>query len=309
LHPHTPRRRRRQLVAGAAIAASVVLLASGCSSDKVKRGFLPGYDDGQQVTDQTARITHLWNGSWIAALVVGLITWGLMIWCIAAYRKRKGDDALPIQTRYHMPLEIMYTVVPIVMVLVLFFYTNRDVTEIKKVSGNPDVTIGVVGKQWSWDFNYVNEDVHEVGVMAQDVGSLTKDDLVDGAKGTDKAMPTLYLPVGKTIKFDLTTRDVAHSFWVPAFLYKEDLIPGHPNSFELKPLREGTYAGKCAELCGEWHSSMLFNVKVVSEQEYQQHIEDLRAKGQTGLLSDAYDRSQNDGETAGNMPATEGEGQ
>jgi len=308
LHPHTPRRHRWQLVTGAALAGSVALLASGCSSDKVKRGFLPGYDDGKQVTDQTARITHLWNGSWIALLVVGVIVWGLMIWCIAAYRKRKGDDALPIQTRYHMPLEIMYTVVPIVAILVLFFYTNRDVTEIKKVSGTPDVTIGVVGKQWSWDFNYVNEDVHEVGVMAQDVGSLTKDDLVDGAKGTDKAMPTLYLPVGKKVLFNLTTRDVAHSFWVPAFLYKEDLIPGHPNSFELTPLREGTYAGKCAELCGEWHSSMLFNVKVVSDQEYQQHIEALRAAGQTGLLSDAYDRSQNDGETAGNVP-TEGEGQ
>jgi len=307
LHPHTPRRRRWQLVTGAALAASVALLASGCSPDKVKRGFLPGYDDGKQVTDQTARITHLWNGSWIALLVVGVITWGLMIWCIAAYRKRKGDDALPIQTRYHMPLEIMYTVVPIVAILVLFFYTNRDVTEIKKVSGTPDVTIGVIGKQWSWDFNYVDEDVHEAGVMAQDVGSLTKDDLVDGAKGTDKAMPTLYLPVGKKVLFNLTTRDVAHSFWVPAFLYKEDLIPGHPNSFEMTPLREGTYAGKCAELCGEWHSSMLFNVKVVSEQEYQQHIEDLRAAGQTGLLSDAYDRSQNDGETAGNLP-TDSEG-
>ncbi len=75
----------------------------------------------------------------------------------------------------------------------------------------------------------------------------------------------------------------------------------------MTPLREGTYAGKCAELCGEWHSSMLFNVKVVSEQEYQQHIEDLRAAGQTGLLSDAYDRSQNDGETAGNLP-TDSEG-
>jgi cytochrome c oxidase subunit 2 len=292
LHPHTPRRRRRQLVTASAIAGAVVLLTSGCSSDKVKRGFLPGYDNGQ-VTDQTARITHLWNGSWIAALVVGVITWGLMLWCIAAYRKRKGDDELPVQTRYHMPLEIMYTVVPIVMVLVLFFYTNRDVDAIKSTSGTPDVKIEILAKQWSWDFNYTDSNVYDTGQQEQDVGHLTKNDLLDGAKGTDKNLVTLWLPVDKKVRFTLKSRDVAHSFWVPAFLYKEDAIPGHTNVFQLEPLRKGTYAGKCAELCGEWHSSMLFNVKVVSEADYQQHMADLKAKGQTGQLSDAYNRDLN----------------
>jgi cytochrome c oxidase subunit 2 len=304
LHPHTPRRRRRQLITASVLTGAVVLLASGCSSDKVKRGFLPGYKDGQ-VTDQTARITHLWNGSWIAALVVGVITWGLMLWCIAAYRKRKGDDALPVQTRYHMPLEIMYTIVPIVMVLVLFYYTNRDVEAIKSTSGTPDVNIEVVAKQWSWDFNYQDSNVYDTGQHAQDVGHLTKNDLLDGAKGTDKNLVTLWLPVDKKVRFTLISRDVDHSFWVPAFLYKEDAIPGHTNVFQLEPTREGTYAGKCAELCGEWHSSMLFNVKVVSEAEYQQHMADLKAKGQTGQLSDAYNRDQN--ATVSGVP--EGEGQ
>ncbi|PJI93480.1 cytochrome c oxidase subunit II [Luteimicrobium subarcticum] len=298
MHSHTPRRRTRQLLTVTALAGAVLLLTSGCSSDTVKRGFLPGYDDGGPVTNQTDRITHLWNGSWIAALAVGIVTWGLMLWCIAAYRKRKGDEALPVQVRYHMPLEIMYTVVPIVMVLVLFFFTDRDVTKIQDTSAPADVNISVVAKQWSWDFNYPDANVYEAGVHAQDVGGITKDDLVDGAPGTDKAFPTLWLPAGENVKFTLTSRDVAHSFWVPAFLYKEDAIPGHPNTFEFKPLREGTYAGKCAELCGEWHSSMLFNVKVVSPDEFDKHMADLKAQGNEGQLSDEYNRDENAAESA-----------
>jgi cytochrome c oxidase subunit 2 len=187
----------------------------------------------------------------------------------------------------------MYTVVPIVMVLTLFYFTNRDTEAIKSTSAKPDVNIEVVAKQWSWDFNYQDSDVYDTGQQAQDVGHLTKADLVDGVKGTDKSMVTLWLPVDKEIRFTLTSRDVDHSFWVPAFLYKEDVIPGHPNVFEIKPLRKGVYAGKCAELCGEWHSSMIFNVRVVSETKYQQHLAHLRTIGQTGQLSDAYNRDLN----------------
>lgn len=282
------------------LGVGVALLASGCSSDRVKRGFLPGYEDGE-VTNRTASITHLWNGSWIAALVVGLIVWGLILWCVAVYRKRRGDEALPVQTRYHMPLEIMYTVVPIVMVFVLFWFTNRDMSAIESTDEKADVNIEVIGKQWSWDFNYLDDDVYDTGVHAEDVGGQTKDELLDGAKGTDKRLVTLYLPVNKTVHFDLRSRDVAHSFWIPAFLYKQDTIPGHPNQFQVTPTRLGTYAGKCAELCGEWHSSMLFNVKVVTEDEYRQHMADLRAKGQTGALSDEYDRSQDGGAEPGSV--------
>ncbi|MGO1242428.1 MAG: cytochrome c oxidase subunit II, partial [Cellulosimicrobium funkei] len=115
------------------------------------------------MTNQTARITSLWTGSWIAALIVGVITWGLMLWCVAAYRKRKDDHQLPVQTRYHLPLEIMYTAVPILMVLVLFFYTDRDMSAIVDKDVESDLTVQVIGKQWSWDFNYVDDDVYETG--------------------------------------------------------------------------------------------------------------------------------------------------
>ncbi len=257
-----------------------MLVASGCS-DAAQRGFLPGYEDGE-VTNHTASITQLWTGSWISALAVGVLVWGLILWCIAAYRKRKDDNVLPIQTRYHLPLEIMYTAVPIVMILVLFTHTDKVMEETQKVTGNADVTIEVIGKQWSWDFNYVDDDVYDTGQHAQSVGTT----------GVLAEQPTLYLPVGKRVQFVLDSRDVIHSFWVPAFLYKMDMIPGKTNTFQVTPTEEGEYLGKCAELCGEYHSSMLFNVKVVSREEYDAHIEELKAKGQEGSLGLEYSRQQ-----------------
>ncbi len=293
MHSKSPTRTRRVILRATAIAGAVAVLASGCASDSVKRGYLPGYSDGE-VTNQTERITNLWVGSWIAALIVGVITWGLMLWCVAAYRKRRDDHQLPIQTRYHMPLEIMYTAVPTIMILVLFFYTDRDMSAVQDTSAEPDVNIQVIGKQWSWDFNYLDSDVYDSGQHLLDVGGQTIDDEVDGAPGTSKDVPTLYLPVDKTVEFTLDSRDVIHSFWIPAFLYKQDMIPGRTNTFQVTPTREGTYAGKCAELCGEFHSGMLFNVKVVSEAEYEAHMADLKAAGQTGELGLDLNRQQHD---------------
>lgn len=262
-----------------------VLVLSGCSPE-AKRGWMPGYEDGP-VTNMTDRITNLWVGSWIAALIVGVLVWGLTIWCIVAYRKRKGDNQLPLQTRYHLPLEILYTIVPIVMVGVLFFYTQRDMTAIRATDATPDVKVEVYGKQWSWDFNYLSDDVYESGLHATNVGELEGS---LGDRGTHESFPTLYLPVDKTVEFTLHSRDVNHSFWIPAFLDKMDMIPGRVNTWQVQPLREGIYAGKCAELCGEFHSGMLFNVAVVSEEEYKAEMEKLREKGNTGSLGDQYNR-------------------
>jgi cytochrome c oxidase subunit 2 len=96
--------------------------------------------------------------------------------------------------------------------------------------------------------------------------------------------PTLWLPKGKTVRFVLTSRDVIHSFWVVPFLMKMDVIPGHTNVFQVTPNKEGTFLGKCAELCGVDHSRMLFNVKIVSPERYEQHLKDLAKKGQTGYI-------------------------
>nr|WP_237727954.1 cytochrome c oxidase subunit II [Cellulomonas sp. APG4] len=289
-----PRRRRRAARITALVAAATVVL-TGCSAE-VQRGWMPGYEDGEQVTNQTQRITDLWTGSWIAALIVGVLVWGLIIWCIAVYRKRKDDDVLPVQLRYHVPLEMMYVILPIFMIGVLFFYTERDMSAIEDVSAEPDVTIEVYGKQWSWDFNYLDEDVYDSGVHVIDIG----------AEGNPETLPTLYLPVDQRVEFQLRSRDVIHSFWVPAFLYKKDVFPGqNVNTFQVVPTREGVYAGKCAELCGEHHAGMLFQVAVVSEEEYEAHIEELRERGQEGRLGPELDRNQNRGDD-NTIPAGEG---
>jgi len=276
----TPRRPRRTRLAVAGLATVVALALAGCSPD-VQRGWLPG-DSENEITNQTGRITNLWVGSWVAALLVGILVWGLIIWCVAVYRKRKDDDQLPVQLRYHVPLEIMYVILPIIMVGVLFYYTARDMTAIQDHTEEPDVTVQVIGKQWSWDFNYVDDDVYDTGQHAQAVGET----------GVLAEQPTLYLPVDERVEFHLDARDVIHSFWVPAFLYKQDMIPGRTNTFQVIPQVEGEYVGKCAELCGEEHSSMLFNVKVVSREEYDAHIEELRDAGQEGQLGLEYNRLQ-----------------
>jgi cytochrome c oxidase subunit 2 len=267
-------------IAALGVASSAALLLTGCSPE-LQRGFLP---DAWGVTNHTDRIINLWNTSWIVLLLVGLLSWGLMAWALIVYRRRKGETAMPQQLRYNMPIETLFTVIPLILVVGFFAFTARDMAAIEAKTENPDVVIEVVAKQWSWDFNYVNENVYFSGIQAQFTGD---------EESVMETLPTLYLPVGKTVQIDLTSRDVIHSFWVVDFLYKKDMFPAMTNHMYFTPLKEGTYVGKCAELCGEYHSMMLFNVKVVSEQEYLAQTAALAAAGNVGQLSTEYDRNQN----------------
>lgn len=285
---------RKALIGAVAVGASALL--AGCSQG-IENGALPSTPD---ITNQTGTVITLWNGSWIAALAVGVLTWGLILWCVAVYRKRKDDNKLPVQNRVHLPLELMYTALPLMAVGVLFKYTAEDIQELTAIEPNPDIEIQVVGKQWSWDFNYLDDDVYETGQHAVNVGSLENE---LGGVGTNSQFPTLYLPVNEVVEFQLESRDVIHSFWIPAFLDKMDMIPFRTNVWQVTPTREGVYAGKCAELCGEFHSGMLFNVAVVSREEYDAHMAELEQAGQTGQLGLDLNRQQSE---AGNA-AAEGE--
>lgn len=281
--------RRAKVIPTAGLAIAGALALSGCTAEN-KNGWLPSERD---TTNHTAGIIDLWVNSWITVLIIGLITWGLVIWCIIAYRRRKGATGFPRQTSYNLPLEIFYTLIPLFMVLVFFHFTDVEQKSITARVDNPDVTIDVRAKQWSWDFNYlegndIGEAVFDTGVQAELTG-----------EAFDKTtLPTLYLPVNRTVELQLNARDVIHSFWVPAFLDKRDMLPGRTNYMNLTPQVEGMYDGKCAELCGEYHSEMLFNVKVVSQAEFDAHLASLKAKGQTGSLGQEYDRNPNAGQTA-----------
>lgn len=265
---------RRRLGFTVGIVVAMVAL-SGCTSYQ-RRGFLP-----RGVTSVTTDITNFWVASWSWALGVGVLVWGLIFYCMARYRRKKTDTGLPPQLAYNVPIEILYTVVPVFMVAVLFGKTVQLENKMLDTSGTPDNIVNVVGKQWSWDFNYVNDKVYDTGTQAA----------LNGKPGAEKTIPTLYLPVNKRTEFVLTSRDVIHDFWVIAFLQKMDVIPGKVNKFDVTPTQIGTYRGKCAELCGAYHSQMLFKVKVVNAADYAKHVQRLRAAGQTGFLSNSLNRS------------------
>lgn len=153
----SPRRLRRRVGSATLIGALSVAALTGCASGELRgnasTGWLP-----PAVTEGGEVVTNLWIGTWIAGLAVGVLVWGLIAWCVVAYRRHKDDNELPVQLRYNIPIEILYTVVPIFMVVVLFYYTARDEATLLDTSQDPDVTVNVVGKQWSWDFNYLEED-------------------------------------------------------------------------------------------------------------------------------------------------------
>jgi cytochrome c oxidase subunit 2 len=225
---------------------------SGCGSDSGEWERLAMPDPA---TVEGESILSLWQGAWIAALITGFIVWGLIFYSAFHFRRR-SDDEIPIQTRYNLPLEIFYTIFPVIMVIVFFSHTVRVQNEVLD-DREPDNTITVVGQQWSWTFNhpYDDEYVH--------VG------------GDGNVIPTLYLPVGETTRFNLITPDVIHDFGVPGFLMKMDVVPGQMNHYQVTPKRIGDYDGKCFELCGVYHSRMLFNVKVVSRDDYDAYLQGL----------------------------------
>jgi cytochrome c oxidase subunit 2 len=252
LTPSSPRKRRATRLAFA--AAATALLTSGCTGREAYENAF-GFGWPKPKSEQAETMYDIWLGSTAAAAAVGVVMWLLIAYTVVRFRKK--SDELPAQIRYNLPIEVLYTVVPFVIIAVLFFYTAVAENKVNKLTPNPDVTIGVVGFQWNWQFVYEDDQVQTTGVPPQ------------GA--------TLVLPVNKRIRFVETSPDVIHSFWVPHFLFKRDVIPGRYNTFEITPTREGSYTGRCAEFCGEKHDRMNFLVKVVSQAEYDAYIATLKA--------------------------------
>ena len=290
-----PRRRAgnpvtvRRVAALAAVGISVLVLG-GCASEtrgEWERLAMP--DPG---TLQGERILSLWQGAWIAALLTGALVWGLIIYSIVRFRRR-SDDEIPVQTRYNLPLEVFYTIAPVIMVIVFFAKTVDTQNFVLDDDRPVDNCIEVVGQQWSWTFNYGVGEKGDCDV-APNAEEFPYDSYVY-VSGTGSEIPTLVLPVDRTTRFNLHSPDVIHSFSVPGFLMKMDVVPGRVNHYAVTPTREGTYAGKCFELCGVYHSRMLFNVEVVSEEQYDAYVQSLQDAGATSelpLLGGDYARTQ-----------------
>lgn len=235
------------------VAGAAAVLLSGCSVDQA---FHFGWPI-KGISEQSKQMYNLWIGSVIAATAVGVFVWGLIFWCIIRYRKR-GEE-LPPQTRYNMPIELLYTVLPFLVIAVLFYYTATVEANVNKIPRNPDVTVDVTAFKWNWQFEYE--------------GVKTSDGQLVSTIGASDYVPVLVVPVGKTILFKEHSTDVIHSFWVPELLFKRDVFPGNvTNEFAVTIDRQGAYVGHCAELCGTYHSMMNFEVRAVSAEEYQKFL-------------------------------------
>jgi cytochrome c oxidase subunit 2 len=240
-----------------ALLMGALSLTSGCAIDDL-RGF--GFEKGLSSVNDAS--LGLWEGAWLAAAVVGLITLILIIWPIMFHRKK--NEEFPKQTQYNVPVEVAYTVIPFIIVAVLFAYTARAQTEIKQVTPVSsqsevvhDVTVNAF--QWSWQFTY------------EDAGPGTT------VTGTPANPPTLYMPLGEKVRFKITSSDVVHGLWIPAFMIQIQNIPGVENQIEFTAQKLGRYPGRCNILCGRQHSQMLFDVKVVTPSEYRAYLQSLPA--------------------------------
>jgi cytochrome c oxidase subunit 2 len=238
------------------VATAALLLTSGCTGrEAYENSFGLGWP--KPATTQAETMYDVWLGSVAAAAAIGFAMYVVIAWTII--RDRKKTEELPRQVRYNLPIEVLYTIVPFVIIAVLFFYTAVGENKVNKLTKNPDVTINVVGFQWNWQFNYykATADAKTVQVTG------------NPAAGQEAV---LTIPVGKRVQFRETSPDVIHSFWVPDFLFKRDVVPGRINAFEITPTKIGSYTGRCAELCGEKHDRMNFTVNVVSDSDYQAYI-------------------------------------
>jgi cytochrome c oxidase subunit 2 len=209
-------------------------------------------------TSQAAAMLGVWRVFLIAGAVVYVLVAGLIVFAAAAFRRRDPSVVQASSITNNLPLEIAWTVVPIVMVGGLFAVTYAAERHVENVVSPAGEVVRVVGFRWSWRFLYPREHV-----------------AVEGATGTS---PELVLPVNRTTEIRLVSSDVIHSFWVPAFLFKRMAIPGRENVFDFTPTHTGVYPGRCAEFCGTYHAHMTFTVRVVDAAEYARW---LRARSTT----------------------------
>jgi cytochrome c oxidase subunit 2 len=237
-----------------AFGLTAALTLTSCGSKDVS-GL--GFEHNLSSVNDTS--LSLWQGAWITAGVVGLFTLILILW--PAFRHRRKGNEFPKQTQYNIPTEVAYTIIPFIIVAVLFYFTAKDQSAITKIDHAKPAAhkIHVNGIQWSWQFTY--EDKGPDATVT----------------GTPAEAPDLVIPQGEEVEFTITSSDVVHGFWIPAFMIQMQNIPGVENHLRFTANKLGTYPGRCNILCGRSHSQMLFNVKVVTPEQYQAYLGTLGA--------------------------------
>lgn len=198
-----------------------------------------------------------------AAVFVGVE--GFILYAVFRYRRR--DDRLPDQLHGNNLVEIIWTVIPTIIVFILFTASAITLGQVEARVENPGVTIEVTGFQWQWQFHYLDDDDNQ-----------ENDHTVVGSPASP---PVMVVPVGEPIRLELTSSDVVHSFYVPHFLIKRDMFPpgseGAGNELEFTIDEPGTYTGQCAEFCGDLHARMTFTVEAMPRAEFDEWLEGAKA--------------------------------
>jgi cytochrome c oxidase subunit 2 len=287
--------RRRPWVRGgssALVLASLVLLLSGCSGKDVEKHLRFGWPTG--ITKQGERMRVLWSWSGVAALALGVVVWGLIFWCCLRFRKK--DDRLPRQTKYNLLVEAICVTFPFLVIIVLFWRTVVVEDDVNRLSKDPDVLVQVDAFKWNWQFQYesvrgsTGNEVTTAYPGQKDLTTGENTPLYLNTIGSDNEIPVLVIPVGQTVQIIEHSQDVIHSFWVPEFLFKRDVIPYGTaaeqrasgladNRFEFTATSGGSYVGRCAELCGTYHSQMNFEVRVVPASVFTSYLAALKQIG------------------------------
>ena len=237
---------RRTTLRRAVVLGSLALVAGGC---------LPAAR-----TAQARAISDLWSQFVVAAVLVGGLVWTLITVALLRYRRRAGDeDKVPPQIGHVTWLEVVWTAGPIVTILVLFALTLGTLGKVDAVAASPPVTVEVTAFRWQWRFDYAGTSVSVIG--------------------GPETPPEMVVPVGEPVHIVLDAADVDHSFYVPAFLFKRDAIPGKPNQFDLTITDPGSYSGQCAEFCGVFHDRMTLTVRAVSRPEFDAWLAQQPASG------------------------------
>jgi cytochrome c oxidase subunit 2 len=212
----------------------------------------------EPATEQGDSFVSTWRVFLYGAIAVALLIWVLVL--VAVVRFRRRSDRYPNQKQYNIPFEVVYTTLPLVAVAGLFTLTVFAENRFTELADDPDLRVEVTGYQWGWQFTYPDQGITVTSGASEE--------------------PTLMLPVGQTVQLHLVTRDVIHSFWVPEFLEKRDLIPQVDNTIDVEIVRPGEWTGRCAEYCGLDHWQMRFTTKAVDEAEFDRWVDEARQQPQ-----------------------------
>ncbi|MGB8960792.1 MAG: cytochrome c oxidase subunit II [Pseudonocardiaceae bacterium] len=261
------RSRAVRLLRVAGLVGMAAFLSSGCS---VYQAFSFGWPEG--ITPQAEHMRDLWIWATVAALAVGLVVAMLIMWTVVFHRKK--SDEMPRQTQYNLPLEIIYTVIPFIIVAVLFYFTVTTQDFVTAKVANPDLRVKVVGFQWNWEFQYLQDKPGNGGNYQV---RRTDDGEPMSTVGSSSTIPLLVVPTNRVVEYRIESTDVLHSFYIPDFLFKRDVFPrpeknDTDNVFQTTVQRQGAFVGRCAELCGTYHSMMNFELRALPPDLFDRYL-------------------------------------